>query len=63
VEQKYFGPIKIGDNVKIGANAVILKNVESNVTVVGMPGRARTKEAWLIYIKDKNIILYQTLVF
>ena len=40
MEQKYFGPIKIGDNVKIGANAVILKNVESNVTVVGMPGRA-----------------------
>ena len=44
MEQKYFGPIKIGNNVKIGANAVILKNVESNVTVVGMPGRARTKE-------------------
>ena len=42
---KVLGPIKIGDNVKIGANAVILKNVESNVTVVGMPGRARTKEA------------------
>ena len=50
MEQKYFGPIKIGNNVKIGANAVILKNVESNVTVVGMPGRARTKEAWLIFL-------------
>ena len=37
--QKCYGPIKIGKNVKIGANAVILKNVESNVTVVGMPGR------------------------
>lgn len=37
--QKCFGPIKIGNNVKIGANAVILKNVENNVTVVGMPGK------------------------
>lgn len=37
--QKCFGPIQIGNNVKIGANAVILKSVESNVTVVGMPGR------------------------
>lgn len=37
--QKYFGPIEIGDNVKIGANAVVLKNVESDVTIVGMPGK------------------------
>ena len=27
------------DNVKIGANAVILKNVPSNVTIVGVPGK------------------------
>ena len=31
--------IIIGDNVKIGANAVILKNVPSNVTIVGVPGK------------------------
>ena len=35
---KVLGPIKIGNNVKIGANAVILKNVPDNVTVVGVPG-------------------------
>ena len=34
---KILGPIKIGNNVKIGANAVILKNVESNCTIVGIP--------------------------
>ena len=34
--QKYFGPIKIGDNVKIGSNAVVLKDVEDNATVVGI---------------------------
>ena len=30
-------PIKIGDNVKIGAGAVVLKNVEAGTTVVGVP--------------------------
>ena len=33
-EQKYFGPIKIGNNVKIGANATVLKDIPDNVTVV-----------------------------
>ena len=32
------GNITIGDNVKIGANAVVLKNVEKNRTIVGIPG-------------------------
>lgn len=36
--QKFCGPIKIGNNVKIGANAVVLKNIEDNSTVVGIPG-------------------------
>ena len=31
---KILGPIKIGNNVKIGANSVVLKNVPDNVTVV-----------------------------
>lgn len=32
---KILGDISIGDNVKIGANAVVTKNVPANVTVVG----------------------------
>lgn len=36
---KVLGPIKIGDNVKIGANAVVLKEVPDNSTVVGIPGK------------------------
>lgn len=36
---KILGPIKIGNNVKIGANAVITKPVKDNVTVVGVPGK------------------------
>lgn len=34
---KVLGPIKIGNNVKIGANSVVLKNIPDNVTVVGIP--------------------------
>ena len=30
---------KIGDNVKIGANCVVIKNVPNNATVVGVPAR------------------------
>lgn len=35
---KVLGNIIIEDDVKIGANAVILKNVEKGSTVVGVPG-------------------------
>lgn len=35
---KVLGPIKIGNNVKIGANAVVLKDIPDNSTVVGVPG-------------------------
>jgi len=33
------GPVKIGDNSKIGANSVVTKDVEANTTVVGSPAR------------------------
>lgn len=33
------GEITIGNNVNIGANAVILENIPDNCTVVGVPGR------------------------
>ena len=36
---KIIGGITIGDNVKIGANAVVVNNVPSNVTVVGIPAK------------------------
>lgn len=36
---KILGPIKIGDNVKIGANSVVLKDVPENITIVGIPGK------------------------
>ncbi|MDR2267726.1 MAG: serine O-acetyltransferase [Christensenellaceae bacterium] len=36
---KILGPVVIGENTKIGAGSVVLNNVPSNCTVVGVPGR------------------------
>jgi serine O-acetyltransferase len=36
---KVLGPITIGEGVRIGSNAVVLKDVEAGATVVGVPGR------------------------
>jgi serine O-acetyltransferase len=36
---KILGPIEISDDVRIGSNAVVLKAVGANRTVVGVPGR------------------------
>lgn len=36
---KILGKIKIGNGAKIGANAVVIKDVPANATVVGVPGR------------------------
>lgn len=39
------GPIHVGDNARIGSNAVVVKDVEKNTTVVGIPARAVTEKA------------------
>ena len=36
---KILGPITLGDNVRVGANSVVVKDVPSNSTVVGIPGK------------------------
>ena len=36
---KVLGPILIGDNAKIGSNAVVVKDVPPGATAVGMPAR------------------------
>lgn len=43
---KVLGPITIGNNVKIGANSVVLKDVPDNATAVGIPAK--------LIIKDKK---------
>ena len=36
---KVLGPFRVGDNVRIAANSVVLREVPDNATVVGVPGR------------------------
>ena len=36
---KVLGPITVGNNVVIGANAVVVKDVEDNVVVGGIPAK------------------------
>ena len=36
---KVLGPFKVGDNARIAANSVVLREVPANATVVGVPGR------------------------
>jgi serine O-acetyltransferase len=39
---KILGPISMGDRARIGSNAVVLKDVPADATVVGVPGRIVT---------------------
>ena len=39
VGAKVLGSFKIGDNSKIGAGSVVLREIPPNSTVVGVPGR------------------------
>lgn len=41
---KVLGSIVIGENSKIGAGSVVLKNVPANSTVVGIPGKVVIKD-------------------
>lgn len=36
---KVLGPFKVGDGAKVGAGAIVLKEVPNNCTIVGNPGR------------------------
>ncbi len=36
---KVLGPITVGDNARIGSNAVVVRDVEPGTTIVGVPGK------------------------
>ncbi len=42
---KILGPITLGHNVRVGSNSVVVKSVDDNDTVVGIPGRVVLKKA------------------
>lgn len=41
---KILGNIHIGDNVKIGANCIVIKDVAADKTIVGVPGEILTRK-------------------
>ena len=41
---KVLGPFYIGDNTKIAANAVVLKEIPENCTAVGIPAKVVRKQ-------------------
>ena len=45
---KILGPVKIGDNSQVGANAVVLKDVAADTSVVGIP-------AYVVRRKGKKV--------
>jgi len=36
---KILGPITLGNNVRVGSNSVVVRSIDDNETVVGIPGR------------------------
>ncbi len=50
---KILGPVNIGDNTKIAANAVVLNDVPPDCTVVGIPGE-------IVRIKGKRIVNHRS---
>lgn len=40
---KVLGPLNVGENARIGSNAVVVKDVPAGATVVGIPGRVVAK--------------------
>ncbi|WP_018231431.1 serine O-acetyltransferase [Thioalkalivibrio thiocyanodenitrificans] len=40
---KILGPLHVGDDARVGSNAVVLKDVPAGATVVGIPGRVISK--------------------
>lgn len=47
---KVLGPITIGDRARIGANAVVIKDVPADATAVGVPAKIRNREPNKLWI-------------
>jgi serine O-acetyltransferase len=52
---KILGNITVGDNTYIGANAVVIKDVPPNSTVVGVPGRITKQDGKKIEVSLDHI--------
>ena len=48
---KVLGPVKIGNNVVIGANSLVITDVPDDCTVVGVPARIISRTSTSEYLK------------
>lgn len=54
---KLLGPITVGENAKVGANSVVLKDVPDNSTVAGIPAKVvNSKKDNIVYIYPDMVI-------
>ena len=49
---KILGPVTLGKNVRVGSNSVVVRSIDDNETVVGIPGRVVRKKSSEIDIFD-----------
>ena len=49
---KVMGGVTVGDNVVVGANSVVIADVPSNCTVMGVPARIISRETVSPYLKS-----------
>ena len=42
---KILGPVTLGNNVRVGSNSVVVRSIDDNETVVGIPGRIVRKKS------------------
>jgi serine O-acetyltransferase len=59
---KVLGNIAVGDNAYIGANAVVIKDVPPNSTVVGVPGRITKQDGKKIDVSLDHIHILDPLM-
>jgi serine O-acetyltransferase len=52
---KILGPIRIGDDVAIGANAVVITDVPSNSIAVGVPARILPRRAPMLVASENTV--------
>lgn len=51
---KAFGDVKIGNNVAVGANSLVVRSVPDNCTVLGVPARIIIRNVPSAYLKMKT---------
>ena len=55
------GPITVGDNAKVGANSVVVRDVPANATVVGMPAKVILQDREPVRTSDPQSLLIRQL--